>query len=60
MVPTDLVTNSFLSSFCILVQIKNKDQVSANWWSGNKKYLFFVYEDVFINKFSYVLLLFVL
>ena len=37
-IPTDLVTNSLLSSFCPFWQAKNKNQVFSNWWSGNEKY----------------------
>ena len=40
-IPTDLVTNSLLSTFCPFLQTKNKNQVgggSATWWSGNEKY----------------------
>ena len=35
--PTSLVTSSLLFLYWPFVEIKNKNQVSANWWSVNKK-----------------------
>ena len=40
-IPTDLVTNSLLSSLCLFLQTKNKIRFSASWWSGNEKYFCF-------------------
>ena len=34
-IPTDLVKNSLLSSFCPFLQTKNKNQVSANCTEGS-------------------------
>ena len=38
MIPMNLVTNSLLSLVCPFVEIKNKNQISSSWWSGNEKY----------------------
>ena len=37
-IPTDLVTNSLLSSFWTFLQTKTRIRFSASWWSGNEKY----------------------
>ena len=37
-IPTDLVTNLLVSSFCPFLQTKTRIWFSASWWSGNKKY----------------------
>ena len=37
-IPTDLVTNSLLFSFCPFLQTRKKVRFSASWFSGNKKY----------------------
>ena len=37
-IPTDLVTNWLLFSFCPFLQTKNKNQVLISWWSCNEKY----------------------
>ena len=45
-IPTDLVTNSILSSFCFFLQTKNKNQVFSNlvvWY--REIFLFFIYND---------------
>ena len=64
-------TNRFLILFLSSHKPKKKIWFSASWWSGNKKYLFFVYskscstlklcqiQQTFIKKFSYMLFLFV-
>ena len=46
-IPTDLVTNSLLSSFCPFLHTKKNSEfkqefrLSASWWSGNEKYFCF-------------------
>ena len=44
-IPTDLVTNSLLSSFFLSYNYKPKTRIkfSASWWSGNKKYVCFLF-----------------
>ena len=42
-IPTDLVNNSLLSSFCPFLQTKNKNQFFHKWWSGNEKYFYFLF-----------------
>ena len=37
-IPTDLVTNSLLFSFCPFLQTRKKIRFSASWFSANKKY----------------------
>ena len=38
LIPTDLVTNLLLSSFCPFLQTKTRLKFSSSWWSGNDKY----------------------
>ena len=46
-IPTDLVTNSLLFSFCPFLQTRKKIRFSASWFSGNKNIsLFFVYSEL--------------
>ena len=42
-IPTDLVTNSFLSSFCPFLQIKNKNQVFSKLMASKEKYFCFLF-----------------
>ena len=70
-IPITLVRNWFLFLFCHFVWTKNKNNFLGNWWSGNEKYLLFVYseshstlkayqiQETFTNGFSNMLLLFV-
>ena len=41
-IPKDLVTNSFLSSFLLFYKPKTRIRFSARWWSGNEKYFCFL------------------
>ena len=71
-IPTDLVTKLLLSSSYPFLQTKTRIWFSTSWWSGNEKYLFFVYSELqstsktcriqltFMQEFSYMLFLFVL
>ena len=70
-IKVNLVTNWFLFLFFHFVWTKNKNNFLGNWWSGNEKYLLFVYseshstlkayqiQETFTNGFSNMLLLFV-
>ena len=43
-IPTDLVTDLFLSSFFVLSdKPKPRTRFSASWWSGNEKYSCFLF-----------------
>ena len=72
-VPTDLVANSLLYSFCPFLQTKSKNPVFSKlvvWYK--QMFLFFVYSEsrsaskpyriqqTFIKEFSYMLFLFIL
>ena len=72
-IPTDLVINFLLSSFCPFLQTKNKNLLFSKlvlWW--REIFLFFIYSELrstskpcriqqtFIKEFSYMLFLFVL
>ena len=68
-IPTDLVTNSLLSSFSRVLQTEKRIRFSASWWSGFEKYFSFLFiasralpqrhtefsRLLFVKEYSYVI-----
>ena len=48
-IPTDLVTNSLLSSFCLSYKPKTRIRFSAIWWSGSENVSVFFLKRVALH-----------
>ena len=43
-IPTNLVTNSLSFIFSLSYEPRKRIKLSATWWSGNKKYFYFLFK----------------